>query len=753
AVRRCWASLWTGRAAVYRASNGIDPRTVRLAVVVQQMVDATVAGVLFTANPLTGRRRQAVIDASPGLGEAVVSGAVTPDHFVVNMATGQVVERQLGDKQVRIEALPGGGTRRVEGRNAGRDAAGEPCLSDAQLRDLARLGAQVERHFGAPQDIEWALDAGGTFWLTQSRPITTLFPLPANAPTSDADLRVYFSVNVAQGVYRPLTPMGIQGLRLLRAGIGSLWSGPPRDPAAGRPVLVEAAHRLFLDLTPVVRHSFGRQVARMLLGIAETRSQGILQRLFDDPRLAPVPTSPWRMARRWLPFLARTRFPLRIARALLNPAAVREEVARAGAAALLLGDVPPDARAADRLAALERLFSEGGPRIILAMLPLIPTGLGTFALAGRLLGDLATAEEKDVVRRGLPHNPTTEMDLQLWALAQQVRADAAAARLLADNAPEDLAAGYRAGRLPPVLQQGLAAFLGTYGHRGVAEIDLGVPRWGDDPTHILGALANYLRLEDTAKAPDVLFRQAAREAEAMAAKLAGRARRKGWLRGLAVRFLLNRGRQLAGLREAPKFYFVSLLTRARVLLRPVGQELAAAGRLDAPDDIYFVTLPEARVGLAGADLRPLVRELRASYAQELKRRHLPRILLSDGTEPGAEPQAIPTITAGADGVLRGTPASAGTITAMARVILDPQGARLEPGEILVAPSTDPGWTPLFLTAGGLVMEMGGPMSHGAVVAREYGIPAVVGVPGATERLTTGQRVTVDGAAGIITPAR
>ncbi|MGH2371293.1 MAG: PEP-utilizing enzyme, partial [Chloroflexota bacterium] len=150
--------------------------------------------------------------------------------------------------------------------------------------------------------------------------------------------------------------------------------------------------------------------------------------------------------------------------------------------------------------------------------------------------------------------------------------------------------------------------------------------------------------------------------------------------------------------------------------------------------------------------RPLVRERRASYAQELKRRHLPRILLSDGTEPGAEPQAIPTITAGADGVLRGTPASAGTITAMARVILDPQGARLEPGEILVAPSTDPGWTPLFLTAGGLVMEMGGPMSHGAVVAREYGIPAVVGVPGATERLTTGQRVTVDGAAGIITPA-
>jgi rifampicin phosphotransferase len=177
----------------------------------------------------------------------------------------------------------------------------------------------------------------------------------------------------------------------------------------------------------------------------------------------------------------------------------------------------------------------------------------------------------------------------------------------------------------------------------------------------------------------------------------------------------------------------------------VGEELVRAGRLEVAEDVFFITLPEARAALEGADTRALVREHRADYEHELSRRHVPRILLSDGAEPTAQ-----THTAGsADGMLRGTPASAGLVTAKARVILDPTGARLSPGEILVAPSTDPGWTPLFLTAGGLVMEMGGAMSHGAVVAREYGIPAVVGVPEATERISTGQQITVNGSAGTV----
>jgi phosphohistidine swiveling domain-containing protein len=739
AVRRCWASLWTDRAVSYRSGGGIDPRGVRLAVAVQRMVEAAVAGVLFTANPLTGRRRQAVIDASPGLGEAVVSGAVNPDHFVVNTATGEIVERRPGDKRVAVRSSAGGGTQRVE------LSGDEASLEDTQIRALAALGARVEAHYGAPQDTEWAIDADGEIWLLQARPITTLFPLPASAPATDGDLSVYFSFNVAQGVYRPLTPMGIQMFRLLGAAMVTLAGRPPRDPRAGPPFLAEAGGRIFLDITRALRTRFGRRFLDRATRIGEARTAPILRSLAADPRLAPGPTPRWPILRAVLLLMIRGRMPLRVARALLRPAAAQARVARLEAELRAPGAAPRDA--AGRLRAVERLLRGFPPRMFSIVPPVFATGLGAYALAGVLLRGLATDDERQVVLRGLPHNPTTEMDLRLWALAQEVRADPGAARAVSETPPERLARDYCSGTLPPRLQAGLADFLRLYGHRGVAEIDLGLPRWSEDPTYILGVLANYLRLDDPELAPDNQFRRAAREAEEMVAELTRRATREGRLRGALVGFFLNRARALAGLREVPKFLAILVFARARALLREVGEELVKVGRLEQAEDIYFVTLTEVWSALAGKDPRSVVRERRAGYAHELNRRRVPRILLSDGTEPTAEEAP----GAAANGTLRGTPASPGAVSAKARVILEPTGARLEPGEILVAPSTDPGWTPLFLTAGGLVMEMGGAMSHGAVVAREYGIPAVVGVPDATERIATGQRIMVDGSAGTIAP--
>jgi pyruvate,water dikinase len=215
-------------------------------------------------------------------------------------------------------------------------------------------------------------------------------------------------------------------------------------------------------------------------------------------------------------------------------------------------------------------------------------------------------------------------------------------------------------------------------------------------------------------------------------------------RRAVLRFLLGRVRKLAGLREQPKFQAMRVFALGHALVAPVGAELVGRGLLDAADDVFFLTLPEARRAIAGGlDLRTTVAERRAAYRRERGRRHIPRVLLSDGTD--AE-----TLVAGpVDAAIRGTQASPGIARGPAHVIRSPAGARLEPGEVLVAPSTDPGWTPLFLTAGALVMEMGGMMSHGAVVAREYGIPAVVGVPDATGRIATGEDVTVDGSAGTV----
>lgn len=693
AVRRCWASLWTDRAVSYRESNGIDHHAVYLAVVVQRMVDSAVSGVMFTANPVTGKRSQVVIDASPGLGEAVVSGAVNPDHFVVDGAV--IVERRLGDKTVAIRSRAGGGTEEVA-----RDSDDAPCLTDRQVHELARLGKSVEAHYGAPQDTEWAFDADGDLLLTQARPITTLFPLPVHAAPDPVPLHVYFSFNVAQGLERPITPMGRSAFREIATSVYRIIIGNP-----GSQSFVVAGERIFFDFTNVMRSRVGRQVSTRLLRLMEARSAEILTGLLDDPRLSVTQPSPWPSVKRVLRLSWRFRMPVRFVHALLRPEqAVADTMAleqelRRRSAALPVGQ------------ALQQCVAPILPKVV----PVPLAGFAMLALVGKLVptkpGELQT------VLRGLPNNVTTQMDLALWELAQQIRRDPVATGQL------------QAGQHPA----GLDEFLRRWGHRAVAEIDLGVPRWSDDPTHIVGVLRNYLRMTDENVAPDAMFARGAAEAEEMIERLA---RRAGW-RGPVVRWALRRTRLLAGLREFPKFLVITLfgLLRARIL------DSAAALDLESDDDVFFLTLDELRS--PPPNLADLIAERKEVFARELRRRHVPRILLSDGTEPEATRAPV------AAGDLVGTPASAGQVTGIARVVMDPVGAHLEPGEILVAPSTDPGWTPLFLTAGGLVMEMGGANSHGAVVAREYGIPAVVGVREAVTRIASGDRITVDGSRGTV----
>lgn len=318
--------------------------------------------------------------------------------------------------------------------------------------------------------------------------------------------------------------------------------------------------------------------------------------------------------------------------------------------------------------------------------------------------------------------------------SQQVRADETSRHLLQSSPAELLAQDYQQGKLPASLQQGLLSFLQQYGHQGICELDLGVPRWSEKPAYVLDLLTSYLEMEESIYAPDLQLQRAGQVAHAMIATLSQRASHAHWLRGQVAGWFLQRAHALAGFREMPRFVAGLVLAQTRELLWQVGEELVQEGRLKEAGDVFFLTLSEVHASLAGADPR------------ELRRRHVPLVLLSDGTEPIPQPQRdAPT-----EDTLQGIPASPGVVTALARVIFDPNAARLSPGEILVAPSTDPGWTPLFLQAAGLVMDAGGLMAHGAIVAREYGIPAIVGVTGATARITTGSRITVNGSTGIIT---
>ena len=740
AVRRCWASLWSDRAITYRGALSPGFMNVKLAVVVQRLVAARVSGVLFTANPLTGRRREAVLDASFGLGEAIVSGAVTPDHFVIDLARGEVTERRLGEKRLQVRPREGGGTESVIS-----DAAQPfPCLSVEQLLSLSRLGTRVESLFGQPQDIEWALDESGQVWLTQARPITTLFPLPDGAPEHDGEVRVYYSINASQGMEVPFTPLGRSLLRLLISSVAAYFGFPPSDALAGPAFVHQAGGRMFIDVTMAFRNRIGRAILSAMTGSAEARASAAIRGLADDPRFSLLSGSPWPFVRKGLSFLLRSRIVFRIVRSVMSPKAARASAEALSARLKARARVPGETSAEDRLRLVEKLFSRKNIGPLLGIMPataLPATAL--LSLARRLLGPRATEGDFEEIQRGVPGNPTTEMNLALWAVARAVPAEAR--KSFCEEQPGVLARQFGEGALPAPVRDALVAFLGTYGHRCAVELDGGLPRWIEEPAPVFSILASFLRSIEAGHSADETFRQSMARAQERVDDLARRARQQGWFRGVLVRFSLERARSLLGFREMPRFLISLLLYLARGQLLRVGRELERDGFLDSASDIHFLSVAEIREALGGKEMRPVVSSRRQDQERDVRRK-APAVLLSDGTEPKEAGRAPRTD----DKLLPGLAASGGIATGIARVVFDPATARIEPGEILVAPSTDPGWTPFFLAARALVMENGGPMAHGAIVAREYGIPAVVAVAEATARIRTGMRITVDGTNGSVT---
>ncbi|WP_327580447.1 PEP-utilizing enzyme [Nonomuraea sp. NBC_00507] len=705
AVRRCWDSLYTERAVAYRATAGVADAS--MAVVVQRMIDPVVAGVLFTANPISGCRTEMVVDAAPGLGTAIVEGTVVPDHYVFGH---------------QAPAVPNG----------------DGCVGEEQLDELRDAGRRLQEHFGSPQDIEWAIDADGTLWLLQSRPITTLFP----APPDTGDTRLYLEFGHIQGMLRPTTPMGVS---LLKTGSG-MWftemgaSIDPRDPL---PRLVPIGGRLYFDLTDFMRNTSMRRRLGTSLQVYGPRVQGAVERMLDDPRFAPRPGLPFhlgnavKMTARLAP-----RAIAGIVRSLARPDTARARAYRA--VAEIRRQITPPAEPATSAERLRWVIEDShkpvmGRGMMRLVWPLIAGMIAGTAPSG-LLDGVAADDELDVVLGGMPYNVTTEMDLALWRIAVHARDHR---DLFLGTPPAELAARYHAGDLPDI---GMAGFLDRYGIRAAAEIDVGMPRWEENPAPLFATIANYLRVDDPEQAPDRRFEQAAQKAEQMIDTLSRRARRTRPVRGRLATFLMRRSRKLTGLREIAKFAWLPAIQAARRQLLLIGTDLAARGLLERAGDIMFLDLFEARAAVhEGADHRDLVAARRAEYERELRRHTVPGALLSDGTDVEALAPQGPV----EEGVLTGMAGAAGRATGRARVIRDPAGAHIEPGEILVAPTTDPGWTPLFMTTAGLVTETGSPVAHGPTVAREYGIPAVICVRNATHEIKTGQLITIDGTAGTV----
>ena len=756
AVRSCWASLWNARAIDYRRHNHIPQLSAAIAVVVQEMVESQASGVLFTANPLNGIRSETVIDATLGLGEALVSGQVEPDHFVVDTGADKILSKTLGAKEVVIQSVQGGGTSRST-----RSAKETPAISDKQALALARLGQQVAEHFGAPQDIEWAIQDGQLF-LLQARPITTLYPLPQDLPAEP--LKALFSFAAIQGVLTPLTPLGMDTLKLVFATGAKLFN--IKVDQESQTILYEAGQRLWVNFTPILSNSLGRKITPYVLDqIEPTIGQAVTQ-IKDDPRLKPAKDGVSLSARLRL---ARFGLPLagNILKNMLAPHKRRVHIVQAGEKVLAkMEEMSTQAQGdcyeklAWRVELLPRVLDRYLGHNFILFVSGVAAGMASWNLLKMICNKSApylTADQKAEmdkltlkITRGMPNNPTTQMDLALWRIAKAIRQDPTVLKLFLENDPPELNRQYGSGQLPPAAAQEIDAFLKVYAGRGLGEIDMGSSRWGEDPTRVFEMLDGYLSIENPDMAPDVVFERSAQEAQSAIDELVRLAGQNGGGRRRARRacFLADRMRNLMGLRESPKFFVVRLFWIAHRALQKSGQELVEAGVLEQADDIFFLTTNEIRA-LARReerDWRAMVAERRAVRRRELARRQIPRLLLSNGH---AFYEGIQAEDDGAGGLV-GSPVSPGSVQGRVRVVLDPRKAQLQSGEIMVCPGTDPSWTPLFLTAAGLVMETGGMMTHGAVVAREYGIPAIVGVDRATQRLKTGQLIRMDGSSGRIT---
>ncbi|MGY6547952.1 MAG: PEP/pyruvate-binding domain-containing protein [Roseinatronobacter sp.] len=716
AVRGAWASLWNPRAVSYRKRVGLDTVDIGISVVVQRMIDADRSGVLFTANPLDHRRDRMLLSASFGLGEAVVGGDVSPDNWVLD-ATGKVLSHHLSDKQV-ITLREGKGT---VNRPMPEDRRRAVSLSDTEVAELAALGARAQKYFGTPQDLEWAIQ-GGRIYLVQSRPITSLFPLPAPLPAPEDGLRLYLCFNVhAQQMLEPFTPAGIDWWRAIVGGFAHAATGRPEREL---PWLKEGAGRLFADITELLRKpARWPKLAEAASDKDPVTGQALLA--FGQREGARIIGHKggigfwWRLG----PLLAWLGW--RGLMASLNPEKARLRVLAETDAAIR--QIETEARGLTTMRARAGFIRDvlGRRGAIIWIIPVAVMNPGLMAegalrrKARDWLGEEALITP---VQRALPHNITTEMGLTLWRLARQFRAE---------------------GTKPRADHPGVTAFLHRFGHRALWEIDPGIARWSEDPAYVLELIRSYMDAPEDAD-QEAQFRRQRAEAEAAAADLVTRVRAaKGGLRARVFAWQMRCYRELAGLREQPKFEGARMIALARRIWLEAGAELVAKGALDAAEDVFFLRFDDLLEWEAGTegDLRTKASHARAEYEREKIRRAVPRLMTSDG-------EAIFGVQAKESaGVLAGLPVSAGTHEGRVRVILHPAGAKLGRGEVLVCRGTDPGWTPLFLQAGALVMETGGAVSHGSIVAREYGLPAVAGVAGATTRLKDGQRVGVDGQSG------
>jgi phosphoenolpyruvate synthase/pyruvate phosphate dikinase len=712
-ISRCFASLFSERAVSYRARNGVNHRTAAMAVIVQPMLRPQSSGVLFTADPVTSNRTVACVEAVFGLGDASVSGRLEPDAYRVR--DGRLISTSIGAKAFAVEPAAGGGTVEVP---IPVNRQGQPVLTDEQVVRLVELGRRIEARLGLPQDIEWCL-VDGAFHIVQSRPITTLFPIPA---ATDDGYRVYVSVGHGQMMTDAMRPLGT-----------SVWQHTALIP------MHEAGGRLFVDVTARLASPATSALTLEVFGRGDPLMRDALETLLSREGSLAVPPGDASPAPPAGSMPANVEVDPSIVAELVEHSrasidALRRSIrGRSGTALLdfILADFDE----------LKRVLSD--PRSQQAIMG----GLGALQwLNDNLEAWLGEKGAADTLMRSVPGNVTSEMGRALLDVADTFRRNPEAVAFLEharDDRFLDELAGVPGGTGS---RDAIRNFLERYGMRCVGEIDITRPRWTEHPVALVPSILSNIRNFEPGAARR-RFEQGLREAGQKEREVLERLRALpgGDEKAAETKRTIDRLRRLIGYREYPKYAIVTRHFVYKQALLEEADRLVRAGVLDDCEDIFELSLEELRdvirTGHLDAELVARRREAFAIYSA-LKP---PRVLTSEG-------EALDGAYRRADapaGALVGLAVSAGVVEGPARVVRDISDEDLSPGDILVTVSTDPSWSPSFVAISGLVTEVGGLMTHGAVIAREYGLPAVVGVAKATRLIRDGQRIRVHGTEGYV----
>jgi rifampicin phosphotransferase len=717
-ISKCWASLFTDRAVIYRMKNGFDHSQVQLSVIVQRMIFPQASGILFTADPVTSNRKVLSIDAGFGLGEALVSGLVSADCYKVHK--GEIIDKRIATKKMAIYGRKEGGT---ETQSIHPDQQDTQTLNDHQILQLALIGRQIEAHFGSPQDIEWCL-VDGTFYIVQSRPITTLYPIPE---ANDQGNHVYVSVGHQQMMTDAMKPLGLSFYLLT-------------TPAPMR----SAGGRLFVDVTPRLDSYASRKMIIDALGKSDPLIKDALTTIVErgdfiqsspEDEKVHSPSNSNKTSSDPTEMEGDPSIVSDLIKGSQTSIEQLRQTIQTKSGLELFDFISEDIQELKKI-----LFNPQSSRVIMAAMD------ASFWINDHIYKWLGEKNVADTLSQSVPNNITSEMGLALMDVADVIRPYPEVIDYLQhvkDDTFLDELVTLDGGQ---ETRDAIVDFLIKYGMRCSGEIDITKARWSEKPTAlvsmILSNIKNFEPNESKRK-----FERGRQEALKKEQELVDRLKElpDGEQKVKETKRMIDLIRNFSGYREYPKYGMVNRYFVYKQALWKEAEKLVQANILQEKEDIYYLTFEELREVVRTHKLDDGMISKRKDEYRLYEKLTPPRVITSDGEIVTGEykRENLPA------GAIVGLPVSSGMIEGRARVILNMEEAEVEEGDILVTAFTDPSWTPLFVSIKGLVTEVGGLMTHGAVIAREYGLPAVVGVENASKMIRDGQRIRVNGTEGFI----